>query len=66
MKVAEVKGFYILNNFMHESKDMRIYMSFKDRLKFLIFGESTVIRFDNEKIIKNSTSKVFNRGYSEV
>lgn len=59
MKTAKVIGFYILDNFIHNSKDMKIKVSFKDRLKFLLFGENTVFRFSDVDIKLNSTSKVF-------
>ena len=59
MKTVKVIRFCIFDNFMEESKDMHIKASFKDRLKFLLFGTSAVFRFDDEDIMANRTSNKF-------
>ena len=49
MKVAKVIKFYFTENPFHMSQDLRIRMSFYDRLKFLIHGENCIIRIPNEE-----------------
>ena len=54
MKIANVIAYYTFKNPLYMSNDIRFRMKFKDRLKFLLFGENCVIRVGYEIIIKNN------------
>ena len=52
-KVANVLAYYTYKNPLYLSNDIRVRMRFKDRLKFLLFGENCVIRVGEELIIRH-------------
>ncbi|MBE5852888.1 MAG: hypothetical protein E7299_08105 [Lachnospiraceae bacterium] len=53
-KVAKVITFKYTENSFQMSQDVKVRMSFHDRLKFLIYGEKCILRVSNGDIYNNS------------